>query len=166
MSPASNAAHSYSLALLTETFSMTSMPPISENLTLFDTSKLLLAELQTSNQLLIKLIEGQRMHTDQLDQLLYLVNGFTSGGASFSAYQCDQMTLAYLALMGPLLAQRMDMGAADINELIKGGTMLARQLLDELSAYRSQQGSFDYLEEQTELINDPWDKGDATSEES
>ena len=60
----------------------------------------------------------------------------------------------------------MDMGAADINELIKGGTMLARQLLDELSAYRSQQGSFDYLEEQTELINDPWDKGDVTSEES
>jgi len=137
---------------------MTSMPPISENLTLFETSKLLLAELQTSNQLLLKLIEGQRMHTDQLDQLTYLLNGFTSGGASFSAYQCDQMTLAYLALMGPLLAQRMDMGASDINELIKGGTMLARQLLDELSAYRSQQGNFDYLEEQAELINDPWDK--------
>lgn len=145
---------------------MTSMPPISENLTLFDTSKLILAELQTTNQLLIKLIEGQRMHTDQVGQLSCLVNGFTSGGASFSAYQCDQMTLAYLALMGPLLAQRMDMGAADINELIKGGTMLARQLLDELSAYRSQQGVFDYLEEQTELINDPWDKSDVAGEES
>lgn len=145
---------------------MTSMPPISENLTLFETSKLLLAELQTSNQLLLKLIEGQRMHTDQLDQLTYLVNGFTSGGASFSAYQCDQMTLAYLALMGPLLAQRMDMGASDINELIKGGTMLARQLLDELSAYRSQQGNFDYLEEQAELINDPWQQGDDLTTEA
>ena len=145
---------------------MTSMPPISENLTLFDTSKLLFAELQTTNQLLIKLIEGQRMHTDRLDQLLYLVNGFTSGGASFSAYQCDQMTLAYLALMGPLLAQRMDMGASDINELIKGGTLLARQLLDELSAYRSQQGSYDYLEEQTELINDPWQQGDDLTTEA
>ena len=76
------------------------------------------------------------------------------------------MTLAYLALMGPLLAQRMDMGASDINELIKGGTMLARQLLDELSAYRSQQGSFDYLEEQAELIDDPWSKGEAAAEES
>lgn len=138
---------------------MTSLPPISENLTLFDTSKLLLAELQTTNQLLIRLIEGQRNNTDQLENLTYLINGFTSGGASFSAYQCDQMTLAYLALMGPLLAHRMDMGASDINELIKGGTMLARQLLDELSAYRSQQGSFDYLEEQTELIDDPWQKG-------
>lgn len=145
---------------------MTSMPPISENLTLFETSKLLLAELQTSNQLLLKLIEGQRMHTDQLDQLTYLLNGFTSGGASFSAYQCDQMTLAYLALMGPLLAQRMDMGASDINELIKGGTMLARQLLDELSAYRSQQGNFDYLEEQVELINDPWQQGDDLTTEA
>jgi hypothetical protein len=145
---------------------MTSIPPISESLTLFETSKLLLAELQTTNQILVKLIEGQRMHTEQLENLTYLVNGFTSGGASFSAYQCDQMTLAYLALMGPLLAQRMDMGATDINGLIKGGTMLARQLLDELSAYRSQQGSFDYLEEQTELINDPWDKNDAEAKES
>jgi hypothetical protein len=135
---------------------MTSIPPISENLTLFETSKLLLAELKVTNQLLLKLHGNQHTQSEQLDQLLYLVNGFTSGGASFSAYQCDQMTLAYLALMGPLLAQRMDMGAADINELIKGGTMLARQLLDELSAYRSEQGSFDYLEEQAELINDPW----------
>ena len=138
---------------------MTSLPPISENLTLFETSKLLLTELKATNQLLIKLIQGQQGHAEQIEQLTYLLNGFTSGGASFSAYQCDQMTLAYLALMGPLLAQRMDMGAAGIEELIKGGTMLARQLLDELSAYRSQQGSFDYLEEQTELINDPWQQG-------
>lgn len=145
---------------------MTSPPPISENLTLFETSRLLLNELQTTNQLLIRLLESQRMQTDQIDNLTYLINGFTSGGASFSAYQCDQMTLAYLALMGPLLAQRMDMGAADINELIKGGTMLARQLLDELSAYRSQQGSFDYLEEQAELINDPWNKDDEIQQES
>lgn len=138
---------------------MTSLPPISDNLTLFETSKLLLAELKGTNQLLQEFGARQQVQAEQLEQLTYLVNGFTSGGASFSAYQCDQMTLAYLALMGPLLAQRMDMGAADINELIKGGTMLARQLLDELSAYRSQQGSFDYLEEQTELINDPWQQG-------
>lgn len=140
---------------------MTSLPPISDNLTLFETSKLLLAELKGTNQLLQEFGARQQVQAEQLEQLTYLVNGFTSGGASFSAYQCDQMTLAYLALMGPLLAQRMDMGAADINELIKGGTMLARQLLDELSAYRSQQGSFDYLEEQTELINDPWQQGEA-----
>ncbi len=142
---------------------MTSPPLTSENLTLFDTSKLILAELQNTNRLLIRLIEGQRNQADQLNDLTYLVNGFTSGGASFNAYQCDQMTLAYLALMGPLLAQRMDMGATDIHELIKGGTLLARQLVDELSAYRSQQGSFDYLEEQTELINDPW-KGDQAAQ--
>jgi hypothetical protein len=138
----------------------------SDNLTLFWTSKLILSELQTTNRLLIKLIEGQRNHADQLTDLTYLVNGFTSGGASFNAYQCDQMTLAYLALMGPLLAQRMDMGAADINELIKGGTLLARQLVDELGAYRSQQGTFDYIEEQTELINDPWQKDQQQEAES
>ena len=135
---------------------MTSPQPISENLTLFETSKLLLAELKETNSLLQEFGARQQVQAEQLESITYLLNGFTSGGASFSAYQCDQMTLAYLALMGPLLAQRMDMGAADINELIKGGTMLARQLLDELSAYRSQQGNFDYLEEQTELINDPW----------
>jgi hypothetical protein len=145
---------------------MTSAPMTSDNLTLFETSKLILSELQTTNRLLIKLIEGQRNHADQLTDLTYLVNGFTSGGASFNAYQCDQMTLAYLALMGPLLAQRMDMGAADINELIKGGTLLARQLVDELGAYRSQQGTFDYIEEQTELINDPWQKDQQQEAES
>ena len=138
---------------------MTSPQPISENLTLFETSKLLLAELKETNSLLQEFGARQQVQAEQLENITYLLNGFTSGGASFSAYQCDQMTLAYLALMGPLLAQRMDMGAADINELINGGTMLARQLLDELSAYRSQQGSFDYLEEQTELINDPWQHG-------
>ena len=142
---------------------MTSPPLTSENLTLFETSKLILAELQTTNRLLIKQLEGQRAQADQLNDLTYLINGFTSGGASFNAYQCDQMTLAYLALMGPLLAQRMDMGASNIHELIKGGTLLARQLVDELGAYRSQQGSFDYLEEQTELINDPW-KGEQTGQ--
>jgi hypothetical protein len=144
---------------------MTSTSPISDNLTLFETSKLILQELKGTNQLLLRLHELQRHQIEQTDQLLYLINGFTSGGASFSAYQSDQMTLAYLALMGPLLARRMDVDAADINELIKGGTMLARQLLDELSAYRTQQGSFDYLEEQTELINDPWQQGDTESQE-
>lgn len=144
---------------------MTSQPLTSENLTLFETSKLLLSELKATNQLLIKLIEGQRNQSEQLAELNYLINGFTSGGASFNAYQCDQMTFAYLALMGPLLAQRMDMGASDINELIKGGTLLARQLVDELGAYRSQQGSYDYIEEQAELINDPW-KGEQQQGES
>jgi|DEB0MinimDraft_6_1074348.scaffolds.fasta_scaffold66101_2 hypothetical protein len=136
---------------------MTSIPPISDNLTLFETSKLLLAELKATNQLLLRLHQGQQQTHDHLQNLTYLVNGFTSGGASFSAYQADPMTLAYLALMGPLLARQIE--GTDITEMIKGGTMLARQLLEELSAYRSQQGSFDYLEEQTELINDPWQQG-------
>lgn len=61
---------------------MTSPPLTSENLTLFDTSKLILAELQNTNRLLIRLIEGQRAQADQLTDLTYLLNGFTSGGAS------------------------------------------------------------------------------------
>jgi hypothetical protein len=135
---------------------MTSPPPISENLTLFETSKLLLAELQTTNRLLVQQLQGQATLHDSLRELGYLLNGFTSGGASFSAYQSDTMTQAYLAVMGPLLGAKLAAQDLELPEMMKGATLLARQLIEELSAYRSERGSLDYLEEQTELIHDPW----------
>jgi hypothetical protein len=143
---------------------MTSPPPISENLTLFETSRLLLAELQTTNRLLIQQLQGQTSVHEQLRELGYLLNGFTSGGASFSAYQSDTMTQAYLAVMGPLLAARLAAQDLELPEMMKGATLLARQLIEELSAYRSERGSLDYLEEQTELLHDPWSQGREESE--
>jgi len=135
---------------------MTSPQPISENLTLFESSRLLLQELKGTNALLLKLLEGQANQSRQLTELHYLLNGFSSGGASLSAYITDPMTQAYLALMGPALASRLADQGLELPELMKGATLLARQLLEELSAYRSERGSLDYLDEQAELINDPW----------
>ena len=145
---------------------MTSPPPISENLTLFETSKLLLAELQTTNRLLVQQLQGQATLHDSLRELGYLLNGFTSGGASFSAYQSDTMTQAYLAVMGPLLGAKLAAQDLELPEMMKGATLLARQLIEELSAYRSERGSLDYLEEQTELIHDPWNQSSEGAAES
>lgn len=135
---------------------MTSPQPISENLTLFESIRLLLQELKGTNALLLKLLEAQANQSRQLTELHYLLNGFSSGGASLSAYITDPMTQAYLALMGPALASRLADQGLELPELMKGATLLARQLLEELSAYRSERGSLDYLDEQAELINDPW----------
>ena len=139
---------------------MTSPQPISENLTLFESSRLLLQELKGTNALLLKLLEAQANQSRQLTELHYLLNGFSSGGASLSAYISDPMTQAYLALMGPALAARLADQGLELPELMKGATLLARQLLEELSAYRSERGSLDYLDEQTELLNDPWRPAD------
>lgn len=134
-----------------------------DNLTLFDVSRRLLAELQGTNRILSEVLNGQRALNNQLQDLLYLVNGFTSGGASFSGYALDPMTTAYLAIMGPAIATRLADQGGDLPELMKGSALLARQLLEELAAYRSERSAIDYVEEQAELINDPWkQQGEST----
>lgn len=139
---------------------MTSPPPASDNLTLFEISRQLLAELQVTNKILANIQHQAVDQNDRLSELLGLVNGFTSGGASFSAYQVDPFTQAYLAVMGPLLARRIDIDDASMSlpEMMKGATLLARQLVEELAAYRNERASLDYLEEQAELLHDPWVK--------
>lgn len=140
---------------------MTSTPPTSEQLTLFQISQLLLAELRSTNQLLRQSLRQQSGTDARIAELLALVNGFTHGGASLHAYLIDPLTQAYLAILGPLLAERLGAEQPELTEVMKGATLLARQLVDELAAYRSQRSSFDYLEEQTELLHDPWNAADA-----
>lgn len=135
-----------------------------DNLTLFEVSRRILAELQATNRLLAETLNGQRAVNNQLHDLLYLVNGFTSGGASFSGYTIDPMTTAYLAIVGPALAASLADKCADLPELMKGSTLLARQLLEELAAYRSERSAIDYVEEQAELISDPWNQQAAQSD--
>tara|TARA_R110000868_G_scaffold2897_6_gene19789 strand:+ start:197 stop:640 length:444 start_codon:yes stop_codon:yes gene_type:complete len=137
---------------------MTSHPPISENLTLFDVSRQLLAELQVSNKILINVQSHAAAQSALLTETRDLLAGFTGNGATFSAYQVDPFTHAYLAVMGPLLARRLDPDVASLPEMMKGATLLARELVEELAAYRSERAGLDYLEEQTELLNDPWGK--------
>ena len=137
---------------------MTSPPTTSDNLTLFDVSRQLLTELQVNNKILMNVQGHAVAQSALLTEMRDLVAGFTGNGAVFSAYQVDPFTHAYLAVMGPLLARRLDPDVASLPEMMKGATLLARELVEELAAYRSERASLDYLEEQTELLNDPWGK--------
>lgn len=119
-----------------------------------------LGALERSVRLLERLIEQQQRLSGQIRDLQELINGFTSSGSSFNAYQLDPFTAAYLGVLAPVVADRLRHAAQsegmDINELMKGGIVLSRQLLEELAAYRSQREAQDYLEEQMALVNDPW----------
>ena len=127
-----------------------------ETLTLLEAARQLLIELRRSNTLLATSLQNQQQQGQQLGELLYLFNGFSSGGACFTGYLADPLTQAYLAVMGPLLAAKLASQEQDLTELMKGATLLAKQLVEELAAYRSERGALDYLEEQTELLHDPW----------
>lgn len=119
--------------------------------------------LDRSVRLLERLIEQQQRLSGQIRDLQQLINGFTGGGSSFNAYQLDPFTAAYIGVLAPVIADQLRHAAQtegmDINELMKGGIVLSRQLLDELAAYRSQREARDYLEEQMSLISDPWQGG-------
>jgi hypothetical protein len=132
-----------------------------ENLTLLEAARQLLTQLQRSNDLFSVVIRNQQQQGQQLAELIYLLNGFSSGGASFSGYIADPMTQAYLAVVGPLLAAKLSQQDQSLPEMMKGSTLLAKQLIEELAAYRSERGAFDYLEDQAELIHDPWNQAES-----
>jgi len=136
------------------------MTPQQETVTLLQLNQQLLQEMRRNNQLLGDGLQLQQRREQQLAELLYLLNGFTSGGASFSGYLVDPLTQAYLAVMGPLIGAKLAGQEQDLAELMKGATRLARQLGEELAAYRSEWSAYDYLEEQTELLHDPWASGE------
>lgn len=121
----------------------------------------LLSTLEGTNSLLSQLARQNTTMTKELQQLRELVHGFTSGGACFSAYQSDPLTTAYLSVIGPLLAGQLAQRGGNLDELTKGAVLMARQLLEELAAYRSTQGAMDYIEEQFHAIHDPWNGPDA-----
>lgn len=126
------------------------------------TEQLILEELRQMNKnfafILQRLDVQHQKHSKALDEVRDLLNGFTGGGASFNAYQTDALTSAYLSIVGPLVAARLAAPGQPTNlpEVLKGSLMMAKQLLEELAAYRSQRQGLDYLESQGELLNDPW----------
>mgnify|MGYP001161190386 FL=1 len=134
---------------------------LDQNLTLFETNKLILSELRNMNiQLRQSIIYQQQAH-EHIRDLHTLMAGFTSGGASLTGYVPDAFTNAYLSVLGPVLAKRLDDNELDLEELMKGATLLSRRLLEELSAYRSEQEGRDVLEDALSLVDDPW-KGEET----
>jgi hypothetical protein len=111
-----------------------------------------------TNELLQRLIA-------QNSELLYLLNGFTSGGASFNGYLPDAFTSAYLSVLAPVVAQKLMKDDLGFEEIMKGGTVLSRQLLEELGAYRSEQEGKDIVSSLTELLKDPWKKDEQSGNE-
>lgn len=129
-----------------------------QNLTLFESSKHILAELKNTNILLRQMVIYQQQSLEQLLRMQEMLDGFTNGGASLNGYIPDAFVQAYVSVVGPVLAERLSQEEVDLEELMKGATLLARRLLEELSAYRSEQEAKDILDEAMAHVNDPWDK--------
>lgn len=129
-----------------------------QNLTLFESSKHILAELKNTNIQLQQMVIYQQQSLEQLLRMQEMLDGFTNGGASLNGYIPDAFVQAYVSVVGPVLAQRLSQEEVDLEELMKGATLLARRLLEELSAYRSEQEAKDILDEVMAHVNDPWDK--------
>jgi hypothetical protein len=94
--------------------------------------------------------EQQRQISQSLSEVARLLEGFTSGGSSFQAYQVSPLVLVYAAILGPILGDRIDGTLPKegdyLDEMTKGAAVMARQLLRTLDAYQGERGVIDYLE--------------------
>ena len=94
--------------------------------------------------------EQQKQITKSLAEVARLLDGFTSGGSSFQAYQISPMVMVYSAILGPILGDRIDGQLPKegdyLDEMTKGAAVMARQLLRTLDAYQGERGTLDYLE--------------------
>tara|TARA_Y100001938_G_C8101306_1_gene441914 strand:- start:9180 stop:9611 length:432 start_codon:yes stop_codon:yes gene_type:complete len=138
---------------------------LDQNLTLFENSKNILAELKNTNIALRQMVIYQQQTTEQLRYINELLDGFTNGGASLNGYIPDAFVQAYVSVVSPVLAKRLGDESVDLEELMKGATLLARRLLEELSAYRSEQEAKDILSEVMAHVDDPWDRPDNSPSE-
>ena len=125
------------------------------------TGDAVLAELKKITAQLIKQNQTQDKLLKSVQNLEYLVNGYTSGGASFNGYLPDSFLTAYISILGPALSQKMAVGESDLEEMMKGATILAKRLLEELAAYRTEQEGTDVLKEALSFLKDPWNQQEA-----
>ena len=107
-----------------DSFSMT----LDQNLTLFETNKQILSELKNTNIQLRQVVIYQQQTCEQLHALNQLMQGFTNNGASLNGYIPDAFVSAYVSVLGPVLAKRLDKDDIGLEELMKGATLLARRL--------------------------------------
>ena len=120
-----------------------------------------IAELKKITAQLVKQNQTQEKLLKSVQNLEYLVNGYTSGGASFNGYLPDSFLTAYISILGPALSQKMAVGESDLEEMMKGATILAKRLLEELAAYRTEQEGADVLKEALSFLKDPWNQQEA-----
>ena len=128
-----------------------------ENLSLFEVNKRLLAELKIMNDLALKNLNVQDEIKTELMKLVYLINGFTSGGRPHLSYSPDQFLTAYLALVGPALGNRISQDNNDPAEVLKAGIIIARDMLQELNDYNSSTASGqEAIKKALQFSHDPW----------
>ena len=130
------------------------------------TGDAVLAELKKITAQLVKQNQTQDKLLKSVQNLEYLVNGYTSGGASFNGYLPDSFLTAYISILGPALSQKMAVGESDLEEMMKGATILAKRLLEELAAYRSEQEGTDVLKEALSFLKDPWNQQEADNRQN
>ena len=103
--------------------------------------------------------ECQRKLAHSVADLTRLLEGFTSGGASFQAYQVSPMVLVYAAILGPILGDRIDGDRNKqgdyLDEMTKGAAVMAQRLLRVLDQYQGERGFLDYLESSCADLNTP-----------
>lgn len=97
--------------------------------------------------------EHLKIISKQLGDVTYLLNGFTSGGASLNGYLPDAQLLAYLSLIGPTMARHLDK-TIGIEEILKGGVELSKRFTEEYAAYQSEQQPKDLLSSLEFLTNE------------
>jgi len=136
-----------------------------QNLTLFENSKSILTEVKNTNIQLRQMVIYQQQTVEQLRNISELLDGFTNGGASLNGYIPDAFVQAYVSVVAPVLAERLGKEDVGLEELMKGATLLARRLLEELTAYRSEQEAKDILSEVMAHVDDPWDRPDNSPSE-
>ena len=132
-----------------------------ENLSLFEVNKRLLAELKIMNDISVKNLNVQDEIKTELMKLVYLLNGFTSGGRPHLSYSPDQFLTAYLALVGPALGNRISQDNNDPAEVLKAGIIIARDMLQELNDYNSSTASGqEAIKKALQFSHDPWQEED------
>jgi hypothetical protein len=109
----------------------------------------LLLELLKETQINGEYLKG--IHT-LLSDLKFLLDGFTNQGASINGYVPDIGTLAYLSVVGPTLARKLEK-TIGVEEILKGGVPLAQRMVEEFSAYQSTQQPQDRLANALEFLN-------------
>ena len=114
----------------------------------------LLIELLKETQINGEYLKG--IHT-LLSDLKFLLDGFTNQGASINGYVPDIGTLAYLAVVGPTLARKLEK-TVGVEEILKGGVPLAQRMVEEFLAYQSTQQPQDRLANALEFLNYKEDK--------
>ena len=95
---------------------------LDQNLTLFESSKSILAEVKNTNIQLRQMVIYQQQTVEQLRNISELLDGFTNGGASLNGYIPDAFVQAYVSVVGPVLAERLGDQDVDLEELMKGAT--------------------------------------------